>query len=163
MPADVAGIDLTDLDRFTAGFQFFGTNQNDAQFQNINGNRGAQIKNQVNITNTFGVYAENQHDVVPAVSLVTGGRLQVTDDQVRDRFLADGNQSDSTSFFGASPKVGFVWRAAPTVQIFGNAQNPFQAAQDRAWGAALTLVAIVFLLTVAARVVSARITRRHST
>ena len=56
--------------RFTAGFQFFGTNQTDAQFQNVNGDRGAQTKNQVNITNTFGIYAEDQHDVVPAVTLV---------------------------------------------------------------------------------------------
>jgi len=112
--------------RFTAGFQFFGTNQNDAQFQNVNGDRGSMIKNQVNITNTFGIYAENQHDVVPAVTLVTGGRLQITDDQVRDRYLADGNQSDSTSFFGASPRVGFLWRALPTVQVFGNASRAYE-------------------------------------
>jgi phosphate transport system permease protein len=50
---------------------------------------------------------------------------------------------------------------ALSVQIFGNAQTPFAAAQDRAWGAALTLVAIVFVLTVAARMVSARVARRH--
>jgi iron complex outermembrane receptor protein len=112
--------------RFTAGFQFFGTNQNDAQLQNLNGDRGALIKNQVNITNTFGVYAEDQLDVVPTVAMVAGGRLQVTDDQVRDRFLADGNQSDSTSFFGASPKLGFVWRAAPTVQVYGNASHAYE-------------------------------------
>jgi iron complex outermembrane receptor protein len=112
--------------RFTAGFQFFGTNQNDAQFQNVDGDRGAQTKNQVNITNTFGLYAEDQLDVVPAVTLVAGGRLQVTDDQVRDRFLSDGNQSDSTSFFGASPRLGFVWRAAPTVQVYGNASRAYE-------------------------------------
>lgn len=51
---------------------------------------------------------------------------------------------------------------ALSVQIFGNAQTPFEAAQDRAWGAALTLVAIVFLFTILARVVSARVARRHS-
>jgi phosphate transport system permease protein len=50
---------------------------------------------------------------------------------------------------------------ALSVQIFGNAQNPFTAAQDRAWAAALTLVVIVFVLTVAARLVSARIASRH--
>jgi iron complex outermembrane recepter protein len=112
--------------RFTAGFQFFGTNQTDAQFQNVNGNRGSMIKNQENDTYTYGMYAENQHDVVPTVALVTGGRLQVTDDQVRDRYLVNGNQSDSTGFFGASPKVGFVWRAAPTVQVFGNASRAYE-------------------------------------
>jgi phosphate transport system permease protein len=51
---------------------------------------------------------------------------------------------------------------ALSVQIFGNAQNPFVAAQDRAWASALTLVAIVFLLTVAARVVSSRLSQRHA-
>ena len=112
--------------RFTAGFQFFGTRQNDAQFQNVNGDRGSMIKNQVNIANTYGMYAENQFDVVPTVSLVAGGRLQVSHDAVRDRFLSDGNQSDSTGFFGATPKVGFVWRAAPTVQVFGNASRAYE-------------------------------------
>lgn len=51
---------------------------------------------------------------------------------------------------------------ALSVQIFGNAQTPFEAAQARAWGAALTLVAIVFILTILARVVSARVARRHN-
>ena len=45
---------------------------------------------------------------------------------MRDRFLTDGNQSDSTGFFGATPKVGFVWRAAPTVQVFGNASRAYE-------------------------------------
>lgn len=51
---------------------------------------------------------------------------------------------------------------ALSTQIFDNARVPFPAAQDRAWGAALTLVAIVFIFTIAARVVSARVARRHN-
>jgi phosphate transport system permease protein len=51
---------------------------------------------------------------------------------------------------------------ALSVQIFGNAQTPFEAAQARAWGAALTLVAIVFILTILARIVAARVARRHN-
>jgi len=41
-------------------------------------------------------------------------------------------------------------------QIWNNAQEPVRAAQDRAWGAALTLIVIVFVLTVVARIVAAR-------
>ena len=41
-------------------------------------------------------------------------------------------------------------------EIWTNAQQPFAAAQDRAWGAALTLIALVFLCTLVARFVSAR-------
>jgi phosphate transport system permease protein len=51
---------------------------------------------------------------------------------------------------------------ALSVQIFANARVPFPAAQDRAWGAALTLVAIVFIFTVAARILAARVARRHN-
>jgi phosphate transport system permease protein len=40
--------------------------------------------------------------------------------------------------------------------IWDNAQTPFAAATDRAWGAALTLIVIVFVFTVIARIVSSR-------
>ncbi len=45
---------------------------------------------------------------------------------------------------------------ALSIQIFGNATSSFSAAQDRAWGAALTLVVLTFLLTVIARIVAGR-------
>ena len=41
-------------------------------------------------------------------------------------------------------------------EIWRNSQQPFAAAVDRAWGAALTLIVIVFVLTVVARFVAAR-------
>jgi phosphate transport system permease protein len=48
---------------------------------------------------------------------------------------------------------------ALSVQIFGNATSSFVAAQDRAWGAALTLVLLTFLLTLTARLFTARFKR----
>jgi phosphate transport system permease protein len=42
-------------------------------------------------------------------------------------------------------------------EVWFNAQTPFTAAQDRAWGAALTLIVIVFVLTVIARIVSSHV------
>jgi len=44
-------------------------------------------------------------------------------------------------------------------QIFVNATSAFTGAQDRAWGAALTLVVIAFVFMLAARFVTARFTR----
>jgi len=49
---------------------------------------------------------------------------------------------------------------ALSTQIFRNAQLPFAGPQERAWGAALTLIFLVLLLTVVARAVSARFTVR---
>ncbi|NUQ88607.1 MAG: phosphate ABC transporter permease PstA, partial [Glycomyces artemisiae] len=41
-------------------------------------------------------------------------------------------------------------------QIFRNASQPFAASQERAWGAALTLIAIVFVFTNLSRIIAAR-------
>jgi phosphate transport system permease protein len=48
---------------------------------------------------------------------------------------------------------------ALSMQIYGNAKESFATAQERAWGAALTLIALAFLFTVCARVLSARLAR----
>lgn len=50
---------------------------------------------------------------------------------------------------------------ALSIQIFGNATSSFLPAQDRAWGAALTLVLLTFFITLVARVFTARIARRR--
>jgi len=46
---------------------------------------------------------------------------------------------------------------ALSVQIFSNANTSFAASQDRAWAAALTLVLLTFLITLVARVFTARL------
>jgi phosphate transport system permease protein len=50
---------------------------------------------------------------------------------------------------------------ALSLQIFGNATSSFVAAQDRAWGAAFTLIAVTFLVTLAARIVTAAFGRNR--
>ena len=79
---------------------------------------------------------------------------------------AAGETAPLVFVIGASRKLNLSVFNGPntalSVQIFGNAQTPFEAAQARAWGAALTLVAFVFIFTILARVVSARVARRHN-
>lgn len=62
--------------------------------------------------------------------------------------------------------VGLTYMAKPDLfagenttlaaQIYRNATQPFEASQERAWGAALTLIGIVFLFTILSRIISAR-------
>jgi iron complex outermembrane recepter protein len=114
---------------FTAGFQYFGTQMNNAQQQNLgNAQAGALLVNQVNQSYNYGLYGENVFNITPTVSLVTGGRLQYSYRAVRDRLLsdADGNNSSSVNFFGATPKVGAIWQVTPTAQIYGNASRAYQ-------------------------------------
>lgn len=47
-------------------------------------------------------------------------------------------------------------------QIFRNAARPFEASQSRAYGAALTLIILVFAFTVAARIVASRFSTKQS-
>ncbi len=51
---------------------------------------------------------------------------------------------------------------ALSAQIYRNALSPFTGAQDRAWGAALTLILIVFIFTMLARLVTAFFSRRQA-
>ena len=46
-----------------------------------------------------------------------------------------------------------------SMQIYGNAKESFHTAQQRAWGAALTLIALAFVFTVCARLLSARLAK----
>jgi len=48
---------------------------------------------------------------------------------------------------------------ALSLQIFSNANQPYAGAQGRAWGAALTLMVIVLVFSISARVVSSKLTR----
>jgi phosphate transport system permease protein len=50
---------------------------------------------------------------------------------------------------------------ALSLQIFGNATSSFVAAQERAWGAALTLVLLTFVITLIARVATARFAQKR--
>jgi phosphate transport system permease protein len=60
--------------------------------------------------------------------------------------------TNSSLFHGPTTALSF--------QIFHNATSPFQGAQDRAYGAALTLILLVFVFTALARVVTAFYARR---
>ena len=59
----------------------------------------------------------------------------------------------------ANPNVFSGPNTSLPSQIFANATSPYVGAQDRAWGAALTLIVIAFVLMIAARLITARFSR----
>jgi phosphate transport system permease protein len=59
----------------------------------------------------------------------------------------------------ANPNVFSGANTSLPSQIFVNASSPYVGAQSRGWGAALTLIAIAFILMIAARLVTARFAR----
>jgi phosphate transport system permease protein len=59
----------------------------------------------------------------------------------------------------ANPNVFSGPDTALSTVIFANASQPYTGAQSRAWGAALTLIALAFILMFAARIITSRFTR----
>jgi len=61
--------------------------------------------------------------------------------------------------FSTNPNVFSGADNALPFQIFTNASSPYTGAQARGWGAALTLIAMAFILMIVARLVTARFAR----
>jgi phosphate transport system permease protein len=59
----------------------------------------------------------------------------------------------------ANPNVFSGANTSLPSQIFANATTPYTGAQARGWGAALTLIALAFILMVGARLITARFAR----
>jgi phosphate transport system permease protein len=95
--------------------------------------------------------------VLPAAigGIVSGALLAVA--------RAAGETAPLLFCIGAAASVNAnVFSGANTAlpsQIFANANQPYAGAQDRGWGAALTLIAICFILMIVARLVTARFAR----
>jgi iron complex outermembrane recepter protein len=117
---------LTHANRLTTGLQYFGTRQMDVNLTNTAGLPAVETKNQFNIANNVGLYAEEQLDLTPAFTIVAGGRGQYAIREVGDRFLADGNQSDSVDFLSFTPKLGVIGRLGPTAQVYANASRAYE-------------------------------------
>jgi iron complex outermembrane receptor protein len=110
--------------RLTVGLQYFGTRQNDAQFVNNLGNRGAQTVDRINGAGNYAAYAEEQFDVRPELTLVAGARTQYAVRSVRDRFGT--NDTDLVDFASLSPKAGVIWRVSPEAQVYANASHAYE-------------------------------------
>jgi len=95
--------------------------------------------------------------VLPAAlgGIVSGALLAVA--------RAAGETAPLLFCIGAASEVNKnVFSGANTAlpsQIFANANQPYVGAQDRGWGAALTLIALCFILMIVARLVTARFAR----
>jgi iron complex outermembrane recepter protein len=110
--------------RLTVGLQYFSTRQNDAQFVNALGNRGAQTVDRINAASNYAAYAEEQFDLLPVLTLVAGGRVQYAVRSVRDRFGT--NDTDLVDFASLSPRAGVVWKVGPQAQVYANGSHAYE-------------------------------------
>jgi iron complex outermembrane receptor protein len=112
--------------RFTVGLQYAQTRQLEQRFENVRGNHGKKVRDQMQKATSIGLYVEDQFHITERLTLVLGGRLQYARRAIDDAFLRDGNSSGSIDYIDFSPKVGFVWNVHPTVQVYGNASRTYE-------------------------------------
>jgi iron complex outermembrane recepter protein len=116
--------------RFAIGAQYFGTRQADLNFANVQGDRGAKTKDQLNEVANAGIYTEEQFEATDTFTVVVGGRGQYAHRRVCDRFQTENDpkvdDSGTADYRSFTPKVGFIWQALPTMQVYGNASRAYE-------------------------------------
>ena len=112
--------------RFVIGFQPGMTPNGGRRFENIAGSRGAQTAHFDSLATNYGIYVDNQFDIRPSFTLVTGARADWALRRFTDFFLSNGDQSDERTFKAFSPKLGFVWRPRDQMQVFANVSRSYE-------------------------------------
>jgi iron complex outermembrane receptor protein len=114
-------------DHFVIGFAPQTGTQGQRKFQNVLGQPGALAARFGDRATNWSFYFDNQLDVHRGLTFVVGGRGDLNYRRYDDHFLSDGNQSDKRRYNSFSPKVGFTWAAAESVQVFGNVSRSYEA------------------------------------
>lgn len=113
-------------DRFVAGFMPQLGTQEQRNYENIRGNAGAWAGQYRARSTNLGAYFDNQMDLLPNLTISIGGRLDSARRRFEDRFLADGDRSDTRRYTAFSPKFGLSWQVSNAVQLFGNFSRSYE-------------------------------------
>ena len=110
--------------RLTLGFQPAYMNLDNRQYENVAGEHGALTKNQRDRAANLALYAEDQLALTPRLSAVVGARLDDATRRTDDRFLSNGDQSDSRTYTPVTPRAGLLY-SLPAVrgQLYANASR----------------------------------------
>jgi len=117
---------VSSRNRFVAGLVPQVSLNGERRFENNLGNHGAMTTHFDGVANNVGFFAENQLDISPKFTLVTGIRIDHSRRNFKDLFLSDGDQSDEKIFNSASPKIGMVWRLTEKGQFFANVSRSYE-------------------------------------
>jgi iron complex outermembrane recepter protein len=112
--------------RFTAGFDIDVQEDDRQRFLNNAGVKGALSFDQFEKAESYGFYFRNEFAISNTLELTVGGRYDMLDMSVDDRFLANADQSSKLDFNEFSPTVGLNWTASPTLHLYANYAKSFE-------------------------------------
>jgi len=112
--------------QFTAGFDIDIQNDDRQRFLNDAGIKGALAFDQLEEAESYGFYFRNSFALTATLTLTVGGRYDMVDLSVDDRFLANADQSSQLEFDEFSPSVGLAWQAMNKVSFYANYGSSFE-------------------------------------
>lgn len=115
-----------DMNRLIVGFDIDQQNDDRKRFGNDFGVKGPLRLNQDEEVSSIGFYVQNEQYLTDTITLTTGIRYDEVEFDVKDSFLADGDDSGDLKFDEVSPQVGLMWSPRREVNIYGNISTAFE-------------------------------------
>ena len=112
--------------QFTAGFDIDIQEDDRQRYSNDAGIQGALSFDQLEEAEAYGFYIRNVLALTDALQLTLGGRYDIVDLSVDDRFLANADQSGELDFEEFSPSAGLTWSATDSVSFYFNYATGFE-------------------------------------
>ena len=112
--------------QFTAGFDIDIQEDDRQRYSNDAGIKGALSFDQLEDAEAYGFYVRNSLTLTDSLQLTLGGRYDIVDLSVDDRFPANADQSGELDFDEFSPSVGLTWSTTDSVSFYFNYSTAFE-------------------------------------
>jgi len=96
------------------------------RFQNDDGDRGARVFDQDENVTGYGVYLQDELQLLEDLELTFGVRYDRVVFDVDDAYHADGDDSGRLHFDEWSPRAGLVFSPHPAIHLFANVSTGFE-------------------------------------
>ena len=109
-----------------AGFSYDLQQDDRVRYDNLNGVRGDLSLQQDEEIENVGLFAASSVSLIESLTVSAAVRQDFTDYEVRDRFLADGDDSGERDFEETSPMLGAIWEFRPNLAVYANVAQSFE-------------------------------------
>lgn len=142
---DINYLNTADLgdhkNRFTLGFSPTYGRVDDTRFANDLGDRGSKFADSFQQSTNLDLYLEDLYYLTDKLAVSVGGQISYARRDNEDNFpvsATNPDNSDVQDFWGYSPKIGLLYEATDTTQVFFNASRSFEPPSFGELGAAAT-------------------------
>ena len=112
--------------RLTVGTRV-GTGDTDARrYVNLAGDYGDLTSKAREQSRNAALFAENRTELAPEWTGIVAAQGTYAERDYDDRFASDGDRSGTKTYRGLSPRLGLLWDAAETLQLFANVSQAYE-------------------------------------